>query len=110
MNECIKAIVDEAVDVEATVVSVMKKDFISLLPEVVKDATDGAAIASHLSTLKAEASALISDPAADADLLAYVSAKFAGDSSKAAKIIPAAAKLALDVVADAEALIAAVKS
>ena len=110
MNECIKAIVDEAFDVEASVKDLLAKNYAGLVADVVKDAEDGSAIASKLSDLKAEAQSLVSDPAADADLLAYVSAKVAGDSSKAAKIIPAAAKLALDVVADAEALIAAVKS
>lgn len=109
MNECIKSIVDEAFDVKATVQSVLAKDYVSLLPELVKDAEDGSAVASNISDLKAEAQALVSNPAADADLLAYVTAKCAGDSSKAAKVIPAAAKLAIDMVTDAEAVIAAVK-
>lgn len=110
MNECIKAIIDEAADVEATVVSVMKKDYTALIPELVKDAMDGKSVVDHLSSLKAEAQALVSDPAADADLLAYVAAKFAGDSSKAAKVIPAAADFMIAMVSKGEALLVAIKS
>lgn len=109
MNECLKSLVDAGFDAEASVKDVIAKNYPALVGDVVKDATDVGSVESHLATLKTEAQQLVTNPSADADLLAYVTQKCAGDASKAAKIIPVAAKLALDVVGDAEALIKAIK-
>jgi DNA uptake protein ComE-like DNA-binding protein len=110
MNQFLKAVIKEAFDAEALVVDVVAKAWTKLLQDAVTSGMDAVSLAGTVSSAKAELEALLADPSADADLLAYVVGLSAGlGDAKAQAIVAASAKLALDVVVDCEALVAAVK-
>lgn len=111
MNSLFKAVLKEAADLVATGEAVAKKSgFVTLLPLLIGDAQDAPAIVSNWSDLATEATALIANPAADADLLAYATTLMGGSGTKATQIITAAATLVLSTVTNVTALVTAIKS
>jgi hypothetical protein len=111
MNTFLKAVVKEVADLEATGVAIFSKaGLLKLVPLFVKDGEDAVAVFSNASTAKAELQALLTDPAADADLLSYATSVFAGDNAKAQKVIAAASDLLLALVGKGEALASAIKT
>jgi hypothetical protein len=111
MNQFLKAVIKEAFDAETLVVDVVQKAWAKLLGDAVTAGTDAIALAGTVSTAQAELQALISNPAADADLLAYVASLGAGLSDqKAQAIISSLATLVLHVVTDSAAFVAAIKA
>lgn len=110
MNALLKAVLKEAADLFALGEDVIQKKSMALiLPSLIQAGTDAAAISGNMSDLQVELNALITNPAADADLLAYATTLVSGESAKAQALVTAAAKLALDVTQDVTALIAAFK-
>ncbi len=111
MNSFLKAVIKEAFDAEALVADVVAKAWSKIVSDAISAGSDAAAIAANLSSAKSDLQALISNPAADADLVAYVVSLSAGiGSAKAQAVIAASAKLVLDVIVDGEALVVAIKS
>lgn len=111
MNALLKAILKEISDLFQVGQDVVAKDSFSvILPILIEAGSDAAAVVSNLSDFQNELNALLSNPAADADLLTYAQTLVAGDSAKAQKIISAAAKLAIDLTGDVSALVSAIKS
>lgn len=111
MNALLKAILKEAADLYSLGEAVLqKKGLAIILPALIQAGTDASGIASNASDLSAELNALLTNPAADADLLAYATGLVGGDNAKAQKIIAASAKLALDVAVDVNGLIQALKT
>ncbi len=111
MNALLKAILKEGADLFLLGEDVLqKKGYALILPALLQAGTDSLAIIANGGDLHAELSALISNPAADSDLLSYAAGLFGGSDDKAQKVISAAAKLALDVALDVSGLVGAIKS
>lgn len=91
MNQSLKAILDELLDLEKVAVDVVgKKDFSAVtVMDLMTAGKDIPAVVSNFSDLKAEIAAL-TNTANQADLEAYVISKIGGVSTKAAGIIEAA--------------------
>lgn len=110
MNPLFKAVMQEGYDLFQTGEAIAgKQSFVSLLPLLIKDATDAPAVATNWSDLKTEAQALITNPAADEDLLAFATTLAGGSGSKPAAIVTASATLILSTITNVEALVAAIK-
>lgn len=86
-----------------------KQSLATILPHLIQAGTDVSGITGNISDFQAELAALLANPAADADLLAYAMTLVSGESAKAQALIQASAKLAIDVVLDVNALVAAFK-
>lgn len=111
MNPLFKAILKEVSDlVSSGEAIVAKSPFATLLPLLLQAGEDAPAIVSNWSDLKAEALALISNPAADADLLSYATSLVGGAGTKATQIITATATLVLSNITNVSALVTAIKS
>lgn len=109
MNALLKALLKEAADLFVLGEEVLqKKSIFEIFPSLVKAGTDAALIPALLPDLQNELNALLTNPAADADLLAYANSLVTGDA-KAHAIISASAKLVLDLVTDVGGLLAAFK-
>jgi hypothetical protein len=108
MNALLKAILKEAADLFALGEAVIaKKSFAIILPTLIQAGSDASAISGNIGDLQNELKALIFNPSADADLLAYATTLIPGESAKAQALVAAAAKLALDVATDVTNLVAA---
>lgn len=110
MNTFLKAVIKEAFDAEAIVADVVAKAWSKLVGDAIAAGTDASAIVASIGSAKTELEALLTNPAADADLLAYVTTLAGGVNEKAQKIIAAASKLTLDNITGIEALVAAIKA
>ncbi|MGZ3686666.1 MAG: hypothetical protein ACXWPM_00100 [Bdellovibrionota bacterium] len=111
MNSFLKAIIKEAFDAEAIVVDIVAKSWAKLLQDSVAAGMDAIALAGVVAQAKSDCEALLANPAADADLLAYVVSLSGGlGDAYAMGIITAAADLALKNVVGVEALVAAIKN
>lgn len=110
MNQEIKAIIDLGVAVAQVGVDVaQKKSLPAVLMDLEQAGMDVPAVIASAGDLSAEVAAL-KDPAAEADLIAYVGGKIGAVVSgpKAQAIVAASVKLASDLAADVGALVAAV--
>lgn len=106
MNTLLKAILKELADLAIVGQDVVGKQALAvILGALLQAGTDAPNIVSNIGDFKNELAALLVNPAADADLLAYATSLVSGDSVKAQGIIAAAVKLALDVGLDLDALI-----
>ncbi len=111
MNVLLKAILKELSDLSALGVDIAGKQAAAVILSALLEAgKDVPGIVSNVGDFKVELDALLSNPAADADLLAYATSVVAGDSVKAMAIVSASAKLALDMASDISALVAAFKA
>lgn len=115
MNALLKACVDEAFDLAHAGEAALAKDYPTAITNVIKACEEVPAIVADAPDAKAELEALMKDPAADADLLAYVAGKAVGaDAGKLEKIVASAADLALNgvlpLIQKGQALVAAIKA
>lgn len=111
MNALMKALLKEAFDLEQTGAKALSKASLAvLLPLLIQDGEDVPAIIANWSDAKAELSALVSNPAADSDLVAYgISLGWSGDA-KVQAVISACAQGALAVAQAVATIIAATKA
>ena len=111
MNVLLKAILKEVSDLVAVGVDIAGKQSLAVIfAALLQSGSDAPNIVANIGDFKAELDALLANPAADADLLAYATSLVSGDGAKAQSLISAAAKLALDLGADISALVAAFKA
>lgn len=100
MNAFLKACIDEAFDLVNVAQELIEKQWSTAIGNVVKAVSDAGPIAANVADAKPELEALISDPASDADVLAYVATKAAAsvESPQVAAVVKAAADLGLNGV------------
>jgi DNA-binding NarL/FixJ family response regulator len=110
LNAMLKPIVKALVDGEKAVAAGIAKDWSALGQAGVAVLMDIPALIAGAPQFEADLQALLVDPAADADLLAYVVLSLEGQDEKAKKIIAAAADLLLSTVVKTKVLVEAVKS
>lgn len=110
MNTELKSFLDIAFEGVTTVEDILKKNYASLIGDLLLAADEVPSIVSHFSDLPAEIEAL-KGSAQEADLISYIETKFSGIStSKAQVILAAGLKLVTDLVQDGLALKAALSS
>ncbi len=97
MNDNLKLYIDGVFDVVKVVEDEVAKPGFSMQALVDVEALGAAvpALIPAAAGCKTDLQALAGNPAADADLLAYVAGKVSGDSAKAQKIITASINLAI---------------
>jgi hypothetical protein len=110
MNVLLKAMLKELADLVAAGKDAAAKNWGGLLGAVIGAGEDAPAIVSNWADLKPELAALLANPAADADLLAYGMSLLSGESAAVQAVIQASAKLLLDAGEDVVALVAAIKA
>lgn len=100
MNAFLKACLDEAFDLVNVAQELIEKQWSTAISNVIKGVSDAGPIAANVGDAKPELQALLTDPAADADVLAYVATKAAAsvESPQVAAIVKTAADLALNGV------------
>lgn len=110
MNTELKSFLDIAFEGVTTVEDILKKNYASLIGDLLLAADEVPSIVSHFSDLPAEIEAL-KGSAQEADLISYIETKFSGIStSKAQAILAAGLKLVTDLAQDGLALKAALSS
>lgn len=110
MNALMKALIKEAYDLEQTGASALSKSSLaSLLPLLIQDGEDLPPVIANWADGKAELSALVSNPAADADLIAYGLSLGWTSDVKVQAVISACAQGALSVAQAVAAIVAALK-
>lgn len=109
MNDLLKAFLKEAADIAVVGKAAAGKQWAGLFSAVVQAGEDVPAIVNNWADLKPELEALMSNPAADADLLAYAMGLVGGESAKAQAVISASADLLLSSVVKVNALIKAIE-
>lgn len=109
MNSLLKAFLKEVFDLVAVGKDIVGKQYTSLFGALVQAGEDVPAIVANYADLKPELQALLANPSADADLLAYVAGLVAGDSAKAQAIISASCSLILNAAESGYALFEALK-
>lgn len=109
MNPLLKAFLKEAADIVAAGRAAIGSDWSKLFGALVQAGEDVPAIISNWADLKPELEALMSNPAADADLLAYATALVTGEGAKAEALIVASADLILTGAQKVEALLKAIQ-
>lgn len=107
MNQLLKAFLKEAADLVQVGKAATSKQYSLLFSALFQAGEDIPAIVSGFADLKPEIEKLLSDPAADADLLAYA-AGLLGDDAKGKAIIMASADLILTSALKVEALLKAI--
>lgn len=95
MNVELKAMLKAVMDVVATGKAIAGKHWDQLFACLVADGSDVPSIVANWADLKAEAQKLLSDPTADADLLAYAASLVGGESPAVAGVVVASADLFL---------------
>lgn len=108
MNVLLKAMLKEVLDLVVVGENAVAKNYSGLFTALVGAGEDVPAIVANFADLKPELEALLANPAADQDLLAYVEGLVG--VGKGAGIINASAKLLLDLGGDVSALVAAIQS
>lgn len=110
MNSELKAILDLGFDAYSAGESAFQKqDFVSaIIPKLYKVASDIPAVAANYSLLQGQIDSL-KNAAEEADMAAYMAAKFSHASAKQQAILSAMLKLIIDIVQDSIALDAAFK-
>lgn len=109
MNPLLKAMLKEVSDVVAIGEAAVAKNYAAILTAVIGAGEDVPSIISNWADLKPELLALLGNPAADADLLAYAMGLVGGVDAKAKAVITASADLILMSVEKIGALIAALE-
>ena len=99
MNEALKSAIDEAFDIEALVKDAVAKNWTGTLGDLIKGGTDLPVLIGKASALLPDLQALMANPAADADLLAYVQGKVGGESAAAQKVLVSAVDLLITLAA-----------
>lgn len=111
MNPFLKAVIDEAIDIEVTGQAAVAKSWTGVLNGLLKVGTDAPALLSNMSGAKAELEALLSSPESDADLLAYLAQKLGSQvSPQVVAVIVISAELLLNLGMKSVALMEAIKA
>lgn len=113
MNESLKAVLDEAFDLEVLVKHAVAQDWSASFSDLVKAGTDLPALISKVSGVLPELQALLVDPMADSDFVAYVTGKLAGETTKVQAVATAVLDLLVTLAQlgpKAIALVGALKS
>lgn len=111
MNALMKALIKEAYDLEQTGAAALAKGSLAgLLPLLVQDGEDLPAVIANWGDGKAELAALVANPAADADLVAYALSLGWTSDVKAQAVIAACAEGALAVAQAVAKIVVAVKA
>lgn len=97
MNSFLKALVQELYDVVQAGGDLVSKQYSALVSAGVKCGMDLPALVSSVGSAQGDLQALLSNPAADADLLAFV-VGLVGNASQAAAVVSASADLALSAL------------
>ncbi|HXD22643.1 MAG TPA: hypothetical protein VN613_04735 [Gemmatimonadaceae bacterium] len=110
MNEGLKPLVDEVVDVEAVTEDGVKKSWTQLGADGLKAVMDSPALIQNFSKIKSDFVALVSDPAAAQDLVVYFGQKVSGKSAGVQGVIVAGVDLAATGALKVGKLISAIKA
>lgn len=104
MNSLLKALLKETMDLYAAGKAAVGKQWTGVFSALIQAGEDVPSIVANWPDLKAELEALMSNPAADSDLLAYAIGLVGGESVKAQAVIAASADLLLTGAVKIEAL------
>lgn len=110
MNILLKAMLKEAFDLLAVGEAAVAKNYTGLFGALLGAGEDVPAIVSNWADIKPELAALLANPAADADLLTYLTTELGVESAAVQQVVAASAKLLLDVGQDVQALVAAINA
>lgn len=111
MNTLLKAVMKEIADLVKVGKDVAAKCGLTvIMGDLFTAGTDVPSIIANIEDFKPELEALISNPSADADLLAYASGLVGGETAKAQAVVGASAKLLLNLGLDIKALVDAIES
>lgn len=95
MNQLLKAVLKEAMDLVALGKAAVAHNWSGVFTAAIGAGTDVPPIVSAWPDLKPELQALLTNPAADADLLAYAATLVGGESPETAAVVAAAADFLL---------------
>lgn len=110
MNSFLKAVLKEVYDLEQTGAAALSKSSLAgLLPLLIQDGEDLPAVIANWADAKVEFAALIANPAADADLIAYGLSLGWTSDKKVQAVVAACAQAVLHVAEDIAAILAATK-
>lgn len=110
MNVFLKSALKAAMDAAVAGKDAISKNWSKFFMDLVALGEDVPTVISNLSTAKPELEALLANPSADADLLAYGASLVGGESPAVAAVVSASADLLLTVGQKSFALYAAIEA